>query len=288
MIFTTIFIFIGFLVNTYGFRPALKLHIAPFRMRFVLKAAWGDDVSFLKATVKSNVDEAKGMKLVTVNVPDEVKGGYSAPGQYCQMKVGEDAKAGFYAIASAPNAESNSFTFLIKENDNNQVLTGASEGADVLISAPMGKGFAIEENFDQYKFDFPTMRVVMLACGSGIAPIAAAIESGQLKLKEVGYNSLVERRGVLYIGARSEAHLPFKSKYQEWEEKGIKVVPVLSKPEKGWAGKDGYIQDALKEDGVEVPRNTGVLLCGQKGMVDDAKELLLSEGCFEGRLLLNF
>jgi NAD(P)H-flavin reductase len=68
----------------------------------------------------------------------------------------------------------------------------------------------------------------------------------------------------------------------------VTVVPVLSKPAADWMGKVGHIQDTLKADGVEVPRNTGVLLCGQKGMVDDSKEILLSEGCFEGRILYNF
>ena len=277
-----------------AFRPLARPLVRVSRKPTIfLRAAWGDDLEFTKATIKTNTAEAEGMKLITVEVPENIKEGYTVPGQYCQMKVG-DGKPGFYAIASAPPAteglgegSSTTFTFLIKENENNGVLTGAASGAEVLVSVPQGQGFAIEENFDQYKFDFPTMRVVMMACGSGVAPIGAAIESGQLKLKKVGYNSLFARQGVLYIGARTEAHLPFKDKYKEWEDKGVTVVPVLSKPGADWMGKVGYIQDALKADGVEVPRNTGVLLCGQRGMVDDTKEILLSEGCFEGRILLN-
>jgi NAD(P)H-flavin reductase len=286
MIFATALLVVVALFNTEAFRPLVP-SFARKHHSFVLKAAWGDDVVFEAGTVRANAAEATGMKLITVDVPDGVKDGYMIPGQYCQMKIG-DGKAGFYAIASAPSTESNTFTFLIKENENNGVLTSAPVGTQVQISAPQGKGFAIEENFDQYKFDFPTMRVVMMACGSGLAPIAAAIDSGELKLKEVGYNSLFARQGVLYIGARTEKHLPFKDKYKEWEDKGVTVVPVLSKPSASWTGKEGRIQDILKKDGVEVPRNTGVLLCGHKGMVDDAKEIFLEAGCYEGRLLLNF
>jgi len=275
------------ILSAEGFKPTF---LSYRRQRSYIRLGWGDDIEFVGAKVGTNAVEAEGMKVLTVDVPDEVKEGYKTPGQYCQMKVGEN-KPGFYAIASPPPAAeggSNTFTFLIKENENNKVLTDATPGTEVLISVPQGKGFAIEENFDEYKFDFPTMRVLMMACGSGVAPIAAAIESGQLKLKEVGYNALYARQGVLYIGARTEAHLPFKNKYKDWEDMGVTVIPVLSKPDDKWTGKEGYIQDALKEDGIEVPRNTGVLLCGQRGMVDDSKELLLGAGCYEGRLLLNF
>jgi len=247
-------------------------------------------VDFVSGFITESVVEAKGLKLLTVEVPDEVVESYTTPGQYVQMKIGEN-KAGFYAIASPPFGDasgSKTMKFLIKETEKNEYLTSSEASTKVDISVAQGKGFQIETNFDSYKFDFPTMRVLCLACGSGIAPIAAAIDSGKLQLGEVGFNSLFARQGVIYIGAQTEAHLPFKDKYKEWAKKGMNVVPVLSKPDVSWKGKTGYVQNALEEDTIEVPRNTGVLMCGHKGMVDDSKELLLKAGVFEGRLLLNF
>jgi hypothetical protein len=44
----------------------------------------------------------------------------------------------------------------------------------------------------------------------------------------------------------------------------------------------------LEEDGVSIPRNSGALLCGVKGMVDSARSLLLKAGVFEGRVMTNF
>ncbi len=258
--------------------------------RFTLLRAQSD-IKFTSVKILENKDEAIDLKSISIEVTDEIQEAYSTPGQYVQMKVG-DGKPGFYAIASPPSSESssasNKLSFLIKETENNHWLTRADIGSSVDMSIALGKGFKIEENFDEYKFDFPTMRVVMMACGSGIAPIVAAIESDSLKLKESGYNSLFPRQGVLYLGARTSKHIPFQSRFKSWEDRGVQVIPVLSQPEDDWTGRKGYIQDALKEDGVEVPRNSGVLLCGQRGMVDDAKELLLSEGVFEGRILLNF
>lgn len=126
------------------------------------------------------------------------------------------------------------------------------------------QGFSYLEYFDKYKFDYPTMQVICLACGTGLAPIAAAIESDSLGLKKKTYNALYEREGILYVGARSYERLPLKERYADWEARGIKVVPVLSQPGEGWTGRKGYVQHALKEDGVKIPRNSGVLLCGHR------------------------
>jgi hypothetical protein len=57
-------------------------------------------------------------------------------------------------------------------------------------------------NVNVDRFDFPTNNVLLMACGSGLAPIAAAIESSQLGLKTQGFNSLFQRTATLYIGAK--------------------------------------------------------------------------------------
>lgn len=85
-------------------------------------------------------------------------------------------------------------------------------------------------------------------------------------------------------GARSEDRLPLQNKYSQWKDLGVTVVPVLS----GAGEKKRYIQDALAEDTVKVPKNSGALLCGQRGMVDSVRDILLTSGVFEGKILLNF
>eukprot|EP01035_Chromulina_nebulosa_P018036 gene18036-23678_t len=243
---------------------------------------------FQQAPIVKTVQDATNLKVFEIKVPDEIKDLYTTPGQYVQIKIG-DNKPGFYAIASPPDGR-DVFTFLIKETDNNKWLTSLSEGLNVDISTPQGKGFQIEEYFNSYRFDYPTTNVYLLACGSGLAPIAAAIESNALGLGSVLKNSLSPRKAVLYIGARSEDKLPFKSKYSTWESLGCQIIPVLSGEVDSaqWKGKRGYIQDALAADGVIVPRNSGALLCGQKGMVESVRDILLTSSVFEGKILLNF
>ena len=63
---------------------------------------------------------------------------------------------------------------------------------------------------------------------------------------------------------------------------------MLSQPPASWRGRSGYVQNALEEDGVPIPRNSGALLCGMKGMAESVKDILLKADVFEGRILTNF
>jgi NAD(P)H-flavin reductase len=243
--------------------------------------------AFESGTVVKSLQDATNLKLIDIKVPDAVVKAYTNPGQYVQMKI-NDNKPGFYAIASPPDGR-DIFTFLIKETENNKWLGALASGSTIDISLPLGKGFQIEEYFNSYRFDFPTTNVYLMATGSGLAPIASAIESNILGLKTTPKNAFGKRKAILYIGARSPDHLPLQSKYDEWRSLGVDIVPVLSGQDlPGWQGKRGYIQDALKLDSVKVPRNCGALLCGQRGMVEGAKDVLMTAGVFEGKILLNF
>lgn len=206
-------------------------------------------------------------------------------GQYVQLRLNEDTKPLFLAIASAPDPENPSFEFLVKKTEGNEWFTALDSGASVEISQVLGNGFPMEENLEGFKYDFPTQNVLLFATGSGLAPIKAAIESGQLNIQpQAGGRSCR-----LYYGERTEEDLCCVDKFPEWEAAGYEIVPVLSQPDESkWNGRSGYIQNALEEDGIPIPRNSGALLCGQKGMAESVKDLLLKAGVFDGRVLFNF
>ena len=51
----------------------------------------------------------------------------------------------------------------------------------------------------------------------------------------------------------------------------------------------GYVTNACEELGaVRVPRNTGVILCGMKGMVDSVTDMVQKKGVTADRCLTNF
>ena len=117
--------------------------------------------------------------------------------------------------------------------------------------------------------------VLLFATGSGIAPLKAVIESGQLKGKNLK----------LYYGCRSEQTMPFDSLFSSWD---CEVVASLSQPGASYKGRKGYIQDALKADGIKNPSKTAALLCGVKGMTEGVKQVLKEAGVPDSNVLFNF
>lgn len=248
-----------------------------------LYMGWGPDPIWKEVTVVSNEDASKSCVSVTLKVDEETRKGFEVPGQYCQVAAADpDSKPSFLAVASAPNAESeDEFEFLIKRTENNGWITDVEAGTVLRCSQIMGGGFPIADEIDSLKYDFPTQNVLLFAAGSGIAPIRSAIESGQL-----GTNA--GRTARLYYGVRSPDDVPYIGKFAKWESMGVEVVPVVSQPSENYQGRSGYVQTALEEDGVAIPRNSGALLCGMKGMVESVKSTLEAAGVFEGRMLTNF
>ena len=251
----------------------------------VLFMGWGPEPIWTGAKVISNEKANKSGTCVSINVDldPEVAKEYTVPGQYVQVRLNEATKPLFLAIASPPLPDSNSFEFLIKSTPDNEWMTAAASGTELQISQVLGAGFPIQENLEgMMKFDnFPTQNILLLGVGSGVAPLKAAVESGQLGLPR-------GRTARLYYGVRTPDDLCFVESFAKWEEAGIEVVPVLSQPPDVWEGRTGYVQTALEEDGVPIPRNCCALLCGMKGMTESVKAILLQAGVFEGRILTNF
>ena len=125
------------------------------------------------------------------------------------------------------------------------------------MEGPFGSFFLREES------DKP---LVLLASGTGFAPIKAIIEHMQFKQ--------IVRPALLYWGARSRADLYL----HDWpvqaaaQMPNLRYVPVLSepKPEDAWAGRTGFVHRAVMQD---LPDLSGhqVYACGVPVMVDAAK-----------------
>jgi len=297
--------------------PIAKQHGVVASSTTQLFMGWGPDPIWSTGTVESNIQACPSGSCVSIkmNVDDGTE--FIYPGQYVQVKIAGDdeAKPVFLAIASAPSGEvpkppppakkgkaaeadaaagpepsapvPTTWEFLIKKTDNNDWITSAAAGATFDVSQVMGGGFPMAENLEGFKYDFPTQNILLFATGSGIAPIRSAIESDQLGIGG-------GRTCTLYYGVRTPDDMPYVSKFPEWEAKGVQVVPVVSQPdipcESGavWGGRTGYVQNALEEDGVPIPRNSGALLCGVNGMCDAVKSMMAEAGVFEGRVLTNF
>jgi CDP-4-dehydro-6-deoxyglucose reductase len=108
--------------------------------------------------------------------------------------------------------------------------------------------------------------MVLLASGTGLAPIKALIEQLQ--------DSGADRPATLYWGCRSRADLYL----HDWAEQAaadnpwLRYIPVLSEPQAGdgWTGRTGLVHQAVMDD---LPDLSGhqVYACGAPRMVDAAQ-----------------
>jgi CDP-4-dehydro-6-deoxyglucose reductase, E3 len=134
---------------------------------------------------------------------------------------------------------------------------GAMKDKEILrIEGPFGSFFLREES---------TKPMVLLAAGTGFAPIKALIEHMQLKA--------IDRPAVLYWGCRTREDLYLHG----WAETAaaslpkLRYVPVLSESaDEGWAGRSGLVHRAVMAD---LPDLSGhqVYACGAPVMVDAAR-----------------
>jgi CDP-4-dehydro-6-deoxyglucose reductase, E3 len=183
-------------------------------------------------------------------------------GQYVEFILRDGARRA-YSIANAPHLLGSPPTIELHLRHSpggkftDHVFT-AMKAKDILrMEGPFGSFFLREES---------TKPIVLLASGTGFAPIKAIIE----RLQHLAST----RPAVLYWGARRRADL-----YQDdWarqvaaEMPKLRYVPVLSEAtaEDAWDGRRGFVHQAVMAD---LPDLSGhqVYACGAPVMVDSAQ-----------------
>ena len=135
---------------------------------------------------------------------------------------------------------------------------GTMKERDILrFEGPLGTFFLREDS---------TKPIVLLASGTGFAPIKAIIEHAIFKK--------LDRPMTLYWGGRRRKDLYMAELAEQWarEVPNFKFVPVLSEPQPddAWQGRTGFVHRAVVED---LPDLSGyqVYACGAPVMVEAAQ-----------------
>ena len=181
-------------------------------------------------------------------------------GQYIDFLLKEGKRRSF-SIANAPH-DDEFITLHIREVPGGHFtghVFGAMKERDILrFEGPHGS-FFLREDVER--------PVVMLAGGTGFAPIKAVIEHAI----KIGYTQPI----TLYWGARTKQDLYMHELAQSWVGAlpGFRYVPVLSEPAAGdeWDGRTGFVHQVVMAD---LPDLSGhqVYACGGPAMIDAAKE----------------
>jgi CDP-4-dehydro-6-deoxyglucose reductase len=183
-------------------------------------------------------------------------------GQYVEFILRDGARRS-YSMANAPEnlGEPPMIELHLRHMPGGKFtdhVFGAMKEKEILrVEGPLGSFFLREDS------DAP---IVLLASGTGLAPIKAIVEHMRAKG--------IARPTVLYWGCRRKADLYLHdwaieaAAVQPW----LRYVPVLSEPadEDAWSGRTGLVHHAVMADLPDLSAHQ-VYACGAPIMVDSAR-----------------
>jgi len=201
---------------------------------------------------------ADDVMILSLQLPASERLQYRA-GQYLEFIL-KDGRRRSYSMANAPHLDEH-VTLHIRHLPGgvftDHVFNAMKEREILRFEGPLGTFFLRDDS------DKP---IVLLASGTGFAPIKAIVEQLQ--------HDRSARPMTLYWGGRRPKDLYMHALCEEWARSmpHFRYVPVISdaQPEDGWQGRTGFVHRAVVED---LPDLSGhqVYACGAPVMVDAAK-----------------
>ncbi|PKO62102.1 MAG: CDP-6-deoxy-delta-3,4-glucoseen reductase [Betaproteobacteria bacterium HGW-Betaproteobacteria-18] len=189
------------------------------------------------------------------------------PGQYIEFLLQGGVRRS-YSMASAPHLIGQGLELHIRHMPGGKftdhVFATMKERDILRIEGPYGSFYLREDS---------AKPMVLLASGTGFAPIKAMLEHMQFKG--------ITRAATLYWGGRRPADLYMDDwvKARLAELPNLRYVPVISDalPEDNWHGRTGFVHRAVLQD---LPDLSGyqVYACGAPIVVDSARTDYLKAG----------
>ena len=204
---------------------------------------------------------APDVALLKMQLPANQNLQYRA-GQYVEFILRDGARRS-YSMANAPHLLGTPpcielhIRHMPGGKFTDQVFSTLKEKDILRLEGPYGSFFLREES---------AKPMVLLASGTGFAPIKALLEHMELKG--------ITRPAVLYWGCRSRADLYLDAWAQAAAARlpNLRYVPVLSepRPEDAWTGRTGFVHESVMADLTDLSDHQ-VYACGAPIVVDSAR-----------------
>ena len=210
------------------------------------------------ARVVRSETRSPDVRVLTLQLPVNDPMPYRA-GQYLDVLL-RDGSRRSYSMANAPS-HGPQIELHLRHMPGGRFtdrVFGAMKEREILrVEGPYGSFFLRDDT---------ARPIVLLASGTGFAPIKAVIEQM--------LHSGITRPAVLYWGGRRPADLYLadwvRARSAEWP--GLGFVPVVSDalPEDRWAGRTGFVHHAVIEDFPDLSAHQ-VYVCGAPVVVESAR-----------------
>jgi NAD(P)H-flavin reductase len=193
------------------------------------------------------------------------------PGQVAILRVQQEDPA-YFAFASSP--EDAELEILVKRTVGASVaLFEMNQGDTVELVGVAGNGFDLNAQTGR--------DLVFVAMGTGVAPLRSAIRCVMNRRERFG--QLV----VLY-GARTPDEFCYRDEADDWEEAGVELRRVISRPDgHDWSGRTGYVQSLLDHVLPDLPSPVA-LVCGSREMIGQTRDRLQQMGFAAEDILTNY
>jgi sulfhydrogenase subunit gamma (sulfur reductase) len=207
-------------------------------------------------------------------MPEDAGGSHDVlfiPGQVAVLRVGAEEPA-YFAFAGAP--ADRELEILVKRTIGaSAALFDMKEGEGVELLSVVGHGFDL---------DYQRGRdLVFVAMGTGVAPLRSALR--HVLNRKADFGQLV----VLY-GARTPDDFCYRDETQSWEEAGVELRQVISRPDgHDWSGPTGYVQTLLDHVLPDL-KSPVALVCGSREMIEQTRDRLQQMGFAPESILTNY
>ena len=207
-------------------------------------------------------------------MPDDADAAHDVqfiPGQVGVLRVADEEPA-YFAFAGAP--EDPELEILVKRTIGASVaLFDMKEGEQVELINVTGHGFDLKKQRGR--------DLVFTAMGTGVAPLRSALRHVLNRKNDFG-------RLVVLYGARTPDDFCYRDETQSWEDAGVELRQVISRPDgHDWSGPTGYVQSLLDHVLPEL-KNPAALVCGSREMIAQTRDRLQQMGFAAEDILTNY
>jgi NAD(P)H-flavin reductase len=184
----------------------------------------------------------------------------------------DDDEPAYFAFAGAP--EDAELEVLIKQRVGaSKRLFDLREGEHIQLLGVAGRGFDLER--------LKGKDLVFVAMGTGVAPLRSALRQALKHKEEFG-------QFVVLYGARTPDDFCYRDETEKWEEAGVELRQVISRPDgHDWSGPTGYVQSLLDHVLPDL-KSPVALICGSAAMIDQTSDRLQQMGFKHEEILTNY
>lgn len=225
----------------------------------------------LLSRIQAQTHNAKTLRFIL----PQGNGFHPRPGQFLTFNWIVDGKAlaRSYSISSSP-LQRGYVEITAKQNESGSVSVFLNQSARV--------GLTVEAHGPSGQFCFDELqhgKIALIAGGSGITPMMAMLRY----IDDLGLTTDVTL--LYFVKTRHDVIFAAELAQLRASIRNFRYVVVASTPDAEWQGPTGHLSRDLLESAVGALHSTTFFLCGPRGLMEGARNLLRDLGVPDGKIL---